>query len=194
MLSIGVPDVITVGRTVSAWSTQDVQNGQVTIDYTVYNDQADDATGVLLTTTLQSGVTLSSASQTPDQNGQELAWSLGTIPGYGRASVEVTVSSSNSIPLQLDGGAAAYATVDAGAVTDTTPAAVLHTGPTPTAMLASTPDANITDPFVQQQAAELNYDPQQILSFLQTQIGYNSYVGSLRGARHALVERGQLVG
>jgi large repetitive protein len=186
MLSIGVPDIITVGRSVSAWSTQDVQNGQVKIDYTVYNDQAVDATGVLLTTTLRPGVTLIASSQAPDQNGQELAWSLGTVPAFGRASVEVTVSLTTPVPLQLDGGAAAFGTVDAGAVSDNTPAAILHTGTTLTAMLGSTPDANTADPFIQQQAAELNYDPQQILSFLQTQIGYESYTGSVRGARGTL--------
>ncbi|HEV3344414.1 MAG TPA: DUF4214 domain-containing protein [Pirellulales bacterium] len=53
-------------------------------------------------------------------------------------------------------------------------------------LLASTPDANTADPYVQEKAAELNYDPTQIYNFLQTQIGYNSYAGSLRGARGTL--------
>ena len=35
----------------------EVQNNQVTITYTVYNEQADPETGVLLTTTLEPGVT-----------------------------------------------------------------------------------------------------------------------------------------
>src|SRR5581483_8028704 len=54
------------------------------------------------------------------------------------------------------------------------------------ALLASTPDANTTDPFVQEKSAELNYDPQQIFAFLQNNIGYESYTGSLRGARGTL--------
>jgi hypothetical protein len=89
-------------------------------------------------------------------------------------------------PPQLDTGAAAYAMLNARMETDTTPPAVIHTSATPTDLLKSTPDANITDPFVQQQAAKLDYDPQGSFDFLHTEIGYNSYVGSLRGARGTL--------
>ena len=53
----------------------------------------------------------------------------------------------------------------------------------PSATLASTPDANTSDPFVQEKEAELDYDPQRIFDFLRTDIGYESYEGSLRGAR-----------
>ena len=42
-------------------SSGDVQNNQETITYTVYNEQADPETGVLLTTTLEPGVTLLAA-------------------------------------------------------------------------------------------------------------------------------------
>ncbi len=61
----------------------------------------------MLTTTLAPGVTfLSSAvtldgntsAQLPDQSGQNLAWSLGTIQGYDRESVAVTVSLAESDP------------------------------------------------------------------------------------------------
>jgi hypothetical protein len=41
---------------------------------------------VLLTTTLEPGVTIASVSPQPDQSGQHLAWSLGTIAGFERAS------------------------------------------------------------------------------------------------------------
>jgi uncharacterized membrane protein len=53
-------------------------------------------------------------------------------------------------------------------------------------LLASTPDANTTDPYIQQEAAVLDYNRQNIFNFLETQIGYNSYSGSLRGARGTL--------
>ncbi len=168
---------------------------QLTITYTVYNEAADPETGVLLTTTLAPGVTLFSSSvtldgtttaQLPDQSGQNLAWSLGTIQGYDRASVTVTVWVPNPIPLQLDSGAQAFATLDAGAVSASTPAATLSPSAIDPNLLASTPDANTTDPFIQEEAAELDYNPQNIFNFLHTQIGYNSYSGSLRGARGTL--------
>jgi len=190
MLDIGgansLPPTIVVGRTLSAYDVPDVQNNQETLTFTVYNQAADPITGVLLTDTLENGVTFASASQLPDQNGQELAWSLGTIQPYDRASVTLTVSLASPTPTTLDTGASTYGTLDAGMVTWTTAPATLRTTAIAAALLASTPDANTTDPYVQEKVAELNYDPTQIYSFLQTQIGYNSYVGSLRGARGTL--------
>jgi hypothetical protein len=177
---------LVVGRTLSADTTAAIQDNQLEITYTVYNEQANDVSGVLLTDTLQPGVTFQRATALPDRNGQELAWSLGTIPGFGRASVGLTVSLANPMPLQLDSGAHGFAILNAGAVTADTPAATLRAGSIDPGLLASTPDANTTDPFVQEKAAELRYDPQQIFNFLQTQIGYNSYTGSLRGARGTL--------
>ena len=191
MLDGGLPASIVVGRVLSSYFVGDVQNNQETITYTVYNEQADPETGVLLTTTLQPGVTYASASQQPDQSGQNLAWSLGTIQGYDRASVTLTVTlPATNVPTQLDSGAHAYATLDAAAVSNSTPAATLSSATPPDpSLLASTPDANTTDPFIQEEAAKLSYDPNQIFNFLHTQIGYNSYIGSVRGARGTLVVR-----
>jgi transglutaminase-like putative cysteine protease len=195
----GLPAALVVGRTLATPSTAasatpapsyfvgEVANNQVTITYTVYNEQADPETGVLLTDTLAPGVTMASAAQQPDQSGQNLAWSLGTIQGYDRASVSITVNLPNASTLQLDTGASAYATLDAGAVSASTPAATLRAGNvSDPSLLASTPDANTTDPFIQEEAAKLGYDPTQIFNFLHTQLGYNSYTGSLRGARGTL--------
>ena len=52
-------------------------------------------------------------------------------------------------------------TLNARASTDAAPAAVLKGTPLPAALLASTIDANTTDPFIQEQAARLDYDPQR---------------------------------
>jgi uncharacterized membrane protein/transglutaminase-like putative cysteine protease len=186
LLDAGLPQDIIVGRTLSAYSVSDVQNNQLAITYTAYNEQANPVTGVLLTDTLQPGVTFSGASQLPDRNGQAMAWSLGTIPGFDRTSVTLTVSLTNPTPLLLDTGAQAFATLDAGAVSDATPAATLRQGSIAPNLLASTPDANTTDPFVQEQAAKLDYNAQRIFDFLHNDVGYNSYSGSLRGARGTL--------
>jgi hypothetical protein len=141
----------------------------------------------LLTTTLAPGVTMASASQQPDQSGQNLAWSLGTIQGYDRAIVSITVNVPNGSTLQLDTGAHAYAMLDACAVSASTPTATLRAGNVSNpSLLTSTVDADTNDPFIQEEAAKLNYDPQQIFNFLHTQIGYNSYLGSVRGARGTL--------
>src|SRR5207253_790882 len=40
--------------------------------------------------------------------------------------------------------------------------------------------------FVQEQAAKLDYNPQKIFDYLHNEVGYNSYLGSVRGARGTL--------
>ena len=59
--------------------------------------------------------------------------------------------------------AQAFAFLDGSSVTGSTPAATLSTATPPDpSLLASTPDANTTDPYIQEEAAELDYDPQNI--------------------------------
>jgi len=186
----------------------EVQGNQVTITYTAYNEQANAETGVLITSTLQPGATFVTSTvtldgvtttQLPDQSGQNLAWSLAPINGYDRENVAVTVKLASVSAMQLDTGAHVYASLNAGTVSNTTPAATLQPGNPPvdangisllappldpTDPLAAGTDAN--DPFIQEEAAKLSYDPTQIFDFLHTQVGYNSYTGSLRGARGTL--------
>ena len=65
----------------------------------------------------------------PDQSGQNLAWSLGTIDGFDRASVTLTVTPADADPARSSTpGAQAFATLDAGAVSAATPAATLRAG------------------------------------------------------------------
>ena len=155
MLNAGLPPALVVGRTLSAYTTAAIVNNQETITYTVYNEQADPLTGVLLTDTLAPGETYVNPSQQPDQSGQNLAWSLGTIQGFDRASVTIALVLPTPFPAQLDAGAQAFATLDAGAVSNSTPAATLRQGSVDPSLLASTPDANTTDPYIQEEAAKL---------------------------------------
>jgi uncharacterized membrane protein len=184
--AVGLPPDLIVGRTQSAYSTADLANHSLSITYTVYNQRAEDISGVLLTTTLQSGVAFQSATSLPDRDGSQLAWSLGIIPAFGRTAVTITVVLPASPPLTIDSGAQASGTLNAGLVTSDTPAVTLTTRLLPNEFLASTPDANTTDPFVQEQAARLRYDPQAIFDYLNEEVGYESYRGSLRGARGTL--------
>src|ERR1700730_9080773 len=115
-----LPQAIVVGRVLSSYFAGGVQNNQETITYTVYNEQADPETGVLLTDTLEPGVTIATASQQPDQSGQNLAWSLGTIQGYDQASVSLTVNLPNVLAVPLDTGGQVFATLDAGPVSNST--------------------------------------------------------------------------
>ena len=75
-------------------------------------------------------------------------------------------------------------TVDLGLVTFD-----LRLGPNPAygqildPNLASTPEADLTDPFIINKAAELHHNPVEIFEFMKSEIGYEAYQGSLRGAR-----------
>ncbi len=186
MMAIDFPAEIVVGRTLSAYSANDVQNNQLKLTYSVYNQREIPIDAVRLADTLKPGVTFVAGSQPPIQNGQDLTWSLGTIPAYGRASVEITVSLAAGVLLQLDEGAHVLGIVDATNITDDAPPAILRSSPIIVEQLSSTPDANATDPVIQEKAAELNYDPASIFAYLRDEVGYESYVGSLRGARGAL--------
>ena len=57
----GLPPAVVVGRTLSSYFVGGVQNNQETITYTVYNEQADPETEVLLTDTLEPGVKIGRA-------------------------------------------------------------------------------------------------------------------------------------
>lgn len=69
----GLPQDIVVGRTLSAYTVDRIPNNTLDVTYTVYNETANDLTGVLLTTTLQPNVAFQSATALPDRSGQELA-------------------------------------------------------------------------------------------------------------------------
>src|SRR5580704_12538288 len=105
------------------------------------------------------------------------------IEGDYWTSVSITVSLANSSILQLDTGAQAYATLNAGPISNSTPAATLQLGSINDyaggiALLSSTPDTDATnmsdtpgqqiaDPFIQQEAAILDYSAQNIFNFLE---------------------------
>ena len=170
---------------------------------TVYNEQADPETGVLLTDTLEPGVTLLSSTvtldgttttQLPDQSGQNLAWSLGPIQGYDRESVTLTVSLAEPDPAPARHRRARLSPCSTPAPSRT-PRPPRRSQPgtvTDPSLLASTPDANTTDPFIQEEAAKLNYDPTADLQ-LPAHADRLQLVPRLgpRRARHALVERRQ---
>jgi len=61
-----------------------------------------------------------------------------------------------------------------------------HAQTPPDPNLASTPDANTTDQFIISKAQEFGNDPNAIFAFVRDEIGYESYRGSLRGARGTL--------
>jgi hypothetical protein len=62
-MDAGLPPALVVGRTLSASTTAAILNNQETITYTVFNEQAKLLSGVLLTDTLQPGISYQSAAR-----------------------------------------------------------------------------------------------------------------------------------
>lgn len=184
-----LPPDIAVLRVVTPATAGAVQNGQVTITYSVANRRASALSGVLLATTLPGGVTFAGAVPLPDRSGQELVWSLGTLVPFGTATATLTVAVAGPGVLQLDEGARAFATLDARAVSASAPPARLRGDAVDPGLLAATVDANSTDPVVLARAADLQYDATRIFTFVRDEIGYEAYRGSLRGARGTLWSR-----
>jgi hypothetical protein len=145
--------VISVSPALSTPTVSGVVNNTLTIGYTAYNLRPDPVNGVLLTTTLQSGVSFESATPMPDRNGQQLAFSLGSMPPLGSVTATLTVTLANASVTQIDNGATAYAYWNGISVTSTGIAAALRTAPVNTNLLQSTVDANTSDSYIQAQAA-----------------------------------------
>jgi uncharacterized membrane protein len=186
MMAVDFPVEIIAGRTLSAYSVSDVQNGQLKLTYAVYNQRELPMDDVQVSVKLATGVGFVQASLPATSSGQDLVWDLGTLPAYGRRSFEVTVSLASSAILQIDEGVRVQGRIDAGLASDTAPAVTLRTSPIQLADLASTIDANALDPVIMEKAAELDYEPTKIFAFLNEQVAYQAYEGALRGARGTL--------
>jgi uncharacterized membrane protein len=141
---------------------------------------------VLVTDELLAGAVFLSADPVPDQSGNRLIWNLGDLAPYQEKSITLRLQIPASAPdfTELDSGAAAWAShqgrsVSAGA------GPVLLAPDGFAAELVCTVDANCADPYILAQAAALGDDPAELFTFVRD-LGYEAYIGSLRGARGAL--------
>ncbi|MFO7538925.1 MAG: PKD domain-containing protein [Chloroflexota bacterium] len=111
---------------------------------------------------------------------------LDDIPPLASATLVIELDGPVGVtdPTELDSGAVGWGMVNGRAHQASSPPAILW----PDSMgdwLACTLDANCDDPYVIEQAAQLGQNPDTLFTFVRD-LGFESYSGSLRGARGTL--------
>ncbi|MCA9975884.1 MAG: transglutaminase family protein, partial [Anaerolineales bacterium] len=142
--------------------------------------------GVIVSTELSNGAAFLDASVWPDTDGSQLLFSLGDIAPSTSATFTVTLSTPASAAdfIELDGGTAAYGTLQGRMATAVSPP--IRLAPDGFAnWLISTADATRDDEAMLFQLAELDDNPVALFEYVQA-LGYEAYDGSLRGTRGTL--------
>lgn len=203
-------NAIAIARAQSSYASGD----ELTITYTVYNSlpptQAPDVTpGQPLTDTLAAldnfdlladpntlrqvivtyeptEASFVSASLPASLDNGVYTFHLDDIPPLGSVNIVIELDGPANItdPTELDSGAAGWGMVNGRAHHTTAAPAILW----PDNMgdwLTCTLDANCDDTYVIEQAAQLGQDPAALFTFVR-ELGFESYTGSLRGARGTL--------
>lgn len=141
---------------------------------------------LLLADTLTPHAVLVSSSRPADRAAPHYAWNLGDIPPLGRITLTLTLRVPLSVTerLPLDAGATTWGTYQDRAVSASAAPAVLLPDDFGE-WLIRTVDADYRDEYVQRKAAELGGEPVPMFLYVRG-LGYESYRGSLRGARGTL--------
>jgi transglutaminase-like putative cysteine protease len=168
------PEGATITDTINAISSIDFSNDPNVVHNVVIADG------------LTTNATWLDADPLPDRKDDEFIWNLGDVPPLGTITVTLRIEVPGSIAdfVDLDQGATAYGTLQGRAVSASTAPATL--APEEFAQwLVWTVDADYYDEYAVSKSTELGNNWQNIWEYVRS-LGYESYKGSLRGARGTL--------
>ncbi|PXF61816.1 MAG: hypothetical protein C4B59_02930 [Candidatus Methanogaster sp.] len=120
-------------------------------------------------------------------NGSEVAWSMGDFRPYESKNItmKIKVDTSTTSSTTIDSGFSVFGTLNGGPIY-TYANGIVMLPSTFGEYLINTVDADITDPYIIAQAQILSNNPEEIFEFARDEVKYESYNGSLRGARGTL--------
>jgi transglutaminase-like putative cysteine protease/uncharacterized membrane protein len=174
-------------RSASTWVMEENTTENITVSWMVINADINNRTAenVVLVDNFNESVTVSNTTPLPSVKDNKYVWNLGDIEPFGTINItlELQVTMSEGMDeVPLDAGAVLFSTKDSEPVfNDFTKMSEYSEDMRD--YLESTVDANFTDPEIRAVGAVISGDLYAIFEFVQDKIGYESYVGSLRGAR-----------
>jgi transglutaminase-like putative cysteine protease len=174
-------------RSASTWVMDENTTQNISISWMVINADIEgrDAENVLIVDDFDENITVWNSTPAASVDGNHYVWNLGKIPSNG--TVNITINLQATMPIdadavQLDAGAVLFATKDGEPVYNDFTRMVEYS----TILedyLRSTVDADFNDPEIQGLQAIVGGDVDLIFEFVRDEIDYDSYTGSLRGAR-----------
>ncbi|NOQ53715.1 MAG: hypothetical protein GQ558_03815, partial [Thermoplasmata archaeon] len=170
--------------TPTTWVLDENITRNVSVDITLVNALGGSVRGMMLEQFLSSNVTLLSSSIPPSRNGDYLIWPVGTLDvgDYFSVTIDIKVTGSAENFTVVDDGQVAYGHRAGKAVyTYGTPFRFVNRGLSE--YLKATVDADKYDLYVQNTRAAVGGDVASIFEYVRDYIGYEAYIGSLRGAR-----------
>jgi hypothetical protein len=178
---------IALGRHIRAYTFPDENTVRIQLALSVFNTTGREIQDVLVKDRLVETASLLDSSLPYSRMGEDFAWCLGAIPAqdYREVAVDLEIPGL-TLGEAIDRGAAASGVYYLTPVSATASPALAVDIENLAPYLQATMDANSDDPFVRRKAAELGHRLNSILAYGAEGVGFELYVGSLRGARGTL--------
>ncbi|UCC92501.1 MAG: hypothetical protein JSW25_07480, partial [Thermoplasmata archaeon] len=175
---------LAVSRSPSTWILDDNITINVSVDILVVNTYGGPVDGLILEQFLTTNVTLLSASIPPSNNGDYLLWPVGRLDVNESfaVTIDLRVSTASANFTNADDGMVIYGHRGEKAIYSYSPP-MRFVNKNLSEYLKATVDANYNDLWVKNTGAGIGSDVESIFGYVQNFVAYESYNGSLRGAR-----------